>query len=225
VNPVDIRVLETPDEAREAAAAELAAAARASARVALCGGSTPGAVYARAAEIEPDWSGAEVWWGDERCVDPSDERSNFRLAREKLLDNLARQPGAVHRIRGELAPDEAARLYHDELDGVQLGLAFQGIGPDAHTASLFPNDPALEEKERRAVPVHREDVDRVTLTIPVLCASETVLFLALGEAKADAVRRVFAEPPSPEAPASLVRSQHQRTLALLDRAAAAQLAG
>jgi 6-phosphogluconolactonase len=225
VNAVDIRVFETPDEAREAAAAELVAAARAGAGVALCGGSTPGAVYARAAEIEPDWSAAELWWGDERCVDPSDERSNFRLAREKLLDNLARQPRAVHRIRGELAPEEAARLYHDELDGVQLGLAFQGIGPDSHTASLFPNDPALEERERRAVPVHRADVDRVTLTIPVLCASETVLFLALGEAKADAVRRVFAEPPSPEAPASLVRSQHARTLALLDRAAAAQLSG
>jgi 6-phosphogluconolactonase len=225
VNAVDIRVFESPDEAREAATAELVAAARAGARVALSGGSTPGAVYARAAQIEPDWSRAEVWWGDERCVDPSDERSNYRLAREQLLDNLARQPRAVHRIRGELAPEEAARLYHDELGGVRLGLAFQGIGPDAHTASLFPNDPALEEKERRAVPVHREDVDRVTLTIPVLCAAETVLFLALGEPKADAVRRVFAEPAGPETPASLVRSQHSRTLALLDRAAAAQLSG
>jgi 6-phosphogluconolactonase len=223
VNAVDIRVFETAEEAREAAAAELVAAARAGASVALSGGSTPGAVYARAAQIEPDWSSTEVWWGDERCVDPSDERSNYRLAREKLLDNLAGQPRAVHRIRGERAPEEAARGYHDELAGVQLGLAFQGIGSDAHTASLFPNDPALEEREQRAAPVHRADVDRVTLTIPVLCATETLLFLALGEAKADAVRRVFAEPPSPKAPASLVRSQHGRTLALLDRAAAAQL--
>lgn len=223
MNAVDIRVFETPDETREAAAAELVAAARARKRVALSGGSTPGAVYARAAQIEPDWGGAELWWGDERCVDSDDERSNYRLAREKLLDNLANPPRAVHRIRGELAPEEAARLYDDELAGVQLGLAFQGIGPDGHTASLFPHDPALEEKERRAVPVHREDVDRVTLTIPVLCAAETVLFLALGEAKADAVRHVFAEAPSPETPASLVRSQHGRTLALLDRAAAAQL--
>jgi 6-phosphogluconolactonase len=225
VNAVDIRVFETPDEAGEAAAAELVAAARAGAHVALSGGSTPGAVYARAAQIERDWSGAEVWWGDERCVDPNDERSNYRLARQQLLDNLAGQPRAVHRIRGELAPEEAARLYHDELAGVQLGLAFQGIGPDCHTASLFPHDPALEEKERRAAAVHREDVDRVTLTIPVLCAAETVLFLALGEAKADAVRRAFAEPAGPDAPASLVRSQHGRTLALLDRAAAAQLGG
>jgi 6-phosphogluconolactonase len=225
VNAVDIRVFETADEARSAAAGELVDAARARAHVALCGGSTPGAVYARAAETEPDWSNAEIWWGDERCVEPSDERSNYRLAREQLLDQLARQPRAVHRIRGELVAEEAARLYHDELDGIRLGLAFQGIGPDSHTASLFPNDPALEEKERRAVLVHREDVDRVTLTIPVLCASETVLFLALGEAKANAVRRAFAEPPSPEAPASLVRSQRGRTLALLDRAAAAQLSG
>ena len=72
-------------------------------------------------------------------------------------------------------------------------------------------------------PVHRADVDRVTLTIPVLCAAKTVLFVAAGESKADAIRRVFAEPPSPEAPASLVRSEHGRTVALLDRAAAAQL--
>jgi 6-phosphogluconolactonase len=222
VSEPELRVYDTVDEARAEAARELAAAAKAGLHVALSGGSA-GPAYARAAEIEPDWSGAELWWGDERCVHPSDSRSNYRLAREKLLDGLWRLPRAVHRIRGELEPDEAAGLYHDELDGVRLGLAFQGIGPDSHTASLFPNAPALEERERRAVTVHREDVDRVTLTLPVLRAAETVVFLAVGEDKADAIRRVFAEPPSPETPASLVRSEHGRTLAVLDRAAATRL--
>ena len=218
----ELRVYDAADEAREDAARELAAAANAGLHVALSGGSA-GPAYARAAEVEPDWSGVELWWGDERCVHPSDSRSNYRLAREKLLDRLWKLPRAVHRIRGELEPDDAAGLYHDELDGVRLGLAFQGIGPDGHTASLFPNAPALEERERRAVAVQRDDADRVTLTLPVLRAAETVLFLAVGEDKAEAVRRAFAEPPSPETPASLVRSEQGRTLALLDRAAAARL--
>jgi 6-phosphogluconolactonase len=222
VTDPELRVHDTADDAREEAARELAAAAKAGLHIALSGGSA-GPAYARAAEVEPDWSGAELWWGDERCVHPSDPRSNYRLAREKLLDRLWRLPRAVHRIRGELEPAEAADRYHDELDGVRLGLAFQGIGEDGHTASLFPNAPELEAPERRAVAVKRDDVDRVTLTLPVLRAAETVLFLAVGENKADAIRRAFAEPPSSETPASLVRSEHGRTLALLDRAAAARL--
>jgi 6-phosphogluconolactonase len=223
VSDPELRVYDTAEEAREQAARELAAAATAGLHIALSGGSAPGPAYARAAEVEPDWSRAEVWWGDERCVHPSDPRSNHRLAREQLLDRLSRLPRTVHRIRGELEPEEAAALYNDELDGVRLGLALQGIGPDGHTASLFSNAPELEERERRAVAVHREDVDRVTLTLPVLRAAETVAFLVVGEDKAEAVRRAFAEPPSPETPASLVRAEQGRTLALLDRAAAARL--
>lgn len=219
----ELRVFDSADEAREEAARELAAGAKAGLHIALSGGSAPGPAFARAAEVEPDWSRVEVWWGDERCVHPSDSRSNYRLAREKLLDRLSRLPRAVHRIRGELESDEAAAVYHDELEDVQLGLAFQGIGPDGHTASLFPNAPALDERERRAVAVQRDDVDRVTLTLPVLCAAQTVLFLAIGEGKAEAVRRAFADPPGAETPASLVRSEQGRTVALLDRAAAARL--
>jgi 6-phosphogluconolactonase len=222
LSDVDLRVFETADEAREAAAGELARAAQAGVHIALSGGSVTTA-FARAADLQPDWSRAEAWWSDERCVHPSDPRSNYRLAREKLLDHLARLPRAVHRIRGELEPEEAAARYHDELDGIVLGLAFQGLGSDGHTASLFPNAPALEERERRAVAVHARDVDRVTLTLPVLCAAETVLFLAFGDAKADAVQAAFAEPPGPETPASLVRSSHGRTVALLDRGATARL--
>jgi 6-phosphogluconolactonase len=109
------------------------------------------------------------------------------------------------------------------LEGVELGLAFQGIGPDGHTASLFPDSPALEERERRAVAVPREDVERVTMTLPVLCGARRVVFLALGEDKADAVARAFAGPPDAKVPASLVRSQEGETIVVLDRAAAAKL--
>jgi 6-phosphogluconolactonase len=222
VNEPDLRVFDTQDDALDAAAQELAGAARGGLHIALSGGSAA-AAFAGAAEAEPDWSRAEVWWSDERCVPPEDPRSNYRLARENLLDRLAKAPRAVHRIEGEVDPLQAADTYDEEVDEVRLGLAFQGIGTDGHTASLFPNDAALDEHQRRAVAVHREDVDRVTLTLPVLCAAETVLFLALGEAKADAIRRAFGEQPSTETPASLVRSADGRTLVLLDRAAAGRL--
>jgi 6-phosphogluconolactonase len=143
--------------------------------------------------------------------------------RETLLDRLERLPAVAHRIRGELSAQEAADTYERELGGVVLDLVLLGIGPDGHTASLFPNDPALEEQRRRAVSVPRADVDRVTVTIPVLNASETVVFLAVGDEKAAAVTRAFGGNPDPTTPASLVRSASGTTVALLDRAAASGL--
>jgi 6-phosphogluconolactonase len=156
-------------------------------------------------------------------VRPSDDRSNYRLVRERLLDRLERAPAVEHRIRGELSSERAADQYDSELRGVSLELVLLGIGPDGHTASLFPNDPALEEKERRAVGVHRPDVDRVTMTLPVLCAAANVVFLVVGADKADAVRRAFGDITSPATPASLVRSEDGTTYAFLDRGAAAEL--
>jgi 6-phosphogluconolactonase len=191
--------------------------------IALSGGSAPRPAYELAAELEHDWSTATIWWGDERCVPPDDERSNYRLVREAVLDRIAVPPRAVHRIRGELGGERAADEYNRLLAGVTLGLAFQGIGPDGHTASLFPGSPALEERERRAVAVPRDDVERVTMTLPVLCSARVVLFLALGEEKAGAVARAFAGPPDAQLPASLVRSTDGETIVLLDRAAAANL--
>jgi 6-phosphogluconolactonase len=191
--------------------------------IALSGGSAPRPAYELAAELEHDWSTATIWWGDERCVPPDDERSNYRLVREAVLDRIAVPPRAVHRIRGELGGERAADEYNRLLAGVTLGLAFQGIGPDGHTASLFPGSPALEERERRAVAVPRDDVERVTMTLPVLCSARVVLFLALGEEKAGAVARAFAGPPDAQVPASLVRSTDGETIVLLDRAAAANL--
>jgi 6-phosphogluconolactonase len=176
-----------------------------------------------AAGLEPDWSRARLWWGDERCVPPDDERSNYLLVEQTLLDRLERQPSEVHRVRGELGGEAAATEYDRELEGVALGLALQGIGHDGHTASLFPSSPALDERERRAVAVPHEEVERVTMTLPMLSGAERVVFLVVGEPKADAVARAFAREPDPETPASLLRSEHGETIVLLDRAAAARL--
>jgi 6-phosphogluconolactonase len=216
-------VVDDAEAATEAAAERIAEAARAGGHVALSGGSTPRPAYERAGILRPDWGRAELWWVDERCVPPADGRSNYRLVRESLLDGLARPP-ALHRVRGELSPGEAAAEYDGALEGVTLAFALLGIGPDGHTASLFPNAPALEERERRAVAVEaglEPFVERVTMTVPVLAAAETVLYLATGDGKANAVARAFSEPPSPATPASLVRGR--RTVALLDRAAASRL--
>lgn len=189
--------------------------------IVLTGGSSPANAYRRAAELRPDWSRVTLWWGDERCVPPDDERSNYLLVERTLLDRV--ETGEVRRIRGELGGEQAAAEYHDQLEGVQLGLALQGIGPDGHTASLFPNAPALEERERRAVAVPHEDVERVTMTIPVLSAAAQVVYLVVGESKAEAARKAFTGEPTSETPASLLRSNAGETIALLDRAAAAQL--
>ena len=216
-------MFDTAPEVHRAAAELLVDAARGGVDIALSGGSAPRPAYELAAELEPDWSTATLWWGDERCVPPDDERSNYRLVLETVLDRIAVPPRAVHRIRGEIGGERAADEYHLLLAEVTLGLAFQGIGPDGHTASLFPGSPALDERERRAVAVPHDDVERVTMTLPVLCGARVVMFLALGESKAEAVVQAFAEPPDPQVPASLVRSTHGETIVLLDRAAAANL--
>ena len=154
---------------------------------------------------------------------PDDERSNYLLVKRTLLDRIEQQPREVQRIRGELGGEVAADEYDRLLEGVRLGLALQGIGADGHTASLFPHSPALEERERRAVAVPHADVERVTMTLPVLSAAPLVVFLVLGEKKADAVARAFAGKPDPATPASLLRSQAGETKVLLDRPAAAKL--
>jgi 6-phosphogluconolactonase len=217
--PVDLRVVENP--AAEAAAL-LVETARAGGEVALCGGSTPGRAFELAAELEPDWSRASVWWGDERAVPPDDERSNYRLAKEHLLDLLSAAP-REHRIRGELGAEAAAEAYERELG--RIDLALNGVGPDGHTASLVPGQASLEVRDRRVVatgPGLEPFVERITLTIPAFAEIPTVVFLVTGESKAEPVRRAFRDPPSAETPASLVRGA-ERTIVLLDNAAAAYI--
>jgi 6-phosphogluconolactonase len=222
MSAVEIRIVDTAAEASEATAVLIAEAA-AGGHIGLSGGSGPRPAYERAGILRPDWRRVELWWVDERCVPPADGRSNYRIIRESLLDGLAR-PAEVHRIRGELVPETAAAEYDAALEGVTLDLAVMGIGPDGHTASLFPNAPTLDETERRAVPADagmEPFVPRVTMTRPVLAAARTLIYLVTGEGKSEAVRQAFAEEPSPATPASLVRGE--QTLAILDRAAAAVL--
>jgi 6-phosphogluconolactonase len=223
---VELTVCDDAEAVASTVADELVAAARSGAALALTGGKTPGRAYELAAEREPDWSAASAWWGDERCVPPEDERSNFRLARETLLDRLGSGPREVQRIRGELGPEEAAREYDELLRGVSLEFVLLGMGPDGHAASLYPDQPTLEERERRAIPAEAKlepFVDRVTLTVPMLCSAPAVVFIVTGEDKADAVERAFAHPPDRSAPASLLRSATGRTTVVVDAAAAARL--
>lgn len=217
---VEIRVVENP--AREAAGL-LIVHASAGGNIALSGGSTPGRAYELAAQLHPDWSGAQVWFGDERAVPPGDSRSNYRLVRSTLIDSLSRPP-KVHRIRGERPAEEAAALYNEELEGITIDLALNGIGPDGHTASLFPASPALGERELRAVAVEaglEPFVPRITMTPRVFAEAVVLVYLVTGEAKAAAVKAAFADEPSPATPASGIRGR--TTIAILDAAAASQL--
>ena len=224
MSAVDLRVVGTAEEAAEAAARLIAEAASAGGHIGVSGGSGPRPAYERAGILRPDWGGVELWWIDERCVPPADGRSNYRVVRESLLDGLSRPPAEVHRIRGELEPEEAAAEYDQALEGVTLSLAVMGVGPDGHTASLFPSSPALDETQRRAIAAEagmEPFVPRVTLTRTALDEARTMVFLITGEVKAEAVGRAFRDAPSPDTPASLVRGIE--TIAIVDRAAAAHL--
>jgi 6-phosphogluconolactonase len=223
---VELRILEGEEQVAQATAELLVEAARAGKAIVLTGGSTPRRAYELAAELEPDWHRARLWWGDERCVPPEHEWSNFRMTKAALLDRLANAPAEVHRIEGELGAEGAAARYDRAVRGAALELVLLGLGPDGHAASLYPNAPTLDERERLAVPAEAKlepFVDRVTLTIPALESAPQMVYLVAGESKADAVKRAFESPPDPATPASLIRSRRGRTFAILDSAAASVL--
>jgi 6-phosphogluconolactonase len=224
---IELVVVDSAKELASIVAARLAEAARDGGNIVLTGGQTPKLAYEQAAKEQADWSRVELWWGDERCVPPDDDRSNYRLAKVGLLDTIDRQPRAVHRIRGELGKEEAAAAYESELRDTPLDLLLLGIGPDGHVASLFPNAPTLGEARRvlPAEPGFEPFVDRVTLSVPALRSAQEILFLVAGEEKADAARRAFVDEPDEHTPASLVRAADGRTTAVLDRAAAAAILG
>ncbi|HEY2373676.1 MAG TPA: 6-phosphogluconolactonase [Gaiellaceae bacterium] len=213
------------DQPAQVVAGRLAAAARSGGHVVLTGGSTPRVAYELAAKLEPDWTRVELWWGDERCVPPDDELSNYGLAKLALLDHVA--TGIVHRMRGELGPEDGAAQYDEELGSVeQFDLMLLGLGPDGHTASLFPSQPTLDVIDRRAIGAKAQVepfVDRITLTLPMLRNAREVLFLVAGADKAEACKRAFGSEPSHATPGSLVRAIDGITTAVLDPAAAALL--
>ncbi len=220
--------------------------------VALAGGSTPQPMYRLLADVASltffkaeaprslavDWSRVELFWGDERCVPPDHPDSNYRMARQALLPPLVPPSGGeilVHRILGELPPAEAAAAYRVELEAVlgdkgRFDLILLGLGSDGHTASLFPETTALEERRYDAVAVYVEKLDawRVTLTLPVINNARHVIFLVSGERKADALARVHADQGTtsiPRLPAELIQPTDGTLTWLVDRDAAAKLEG
>jgi 6-phosphogluconolactonase len=224
----EITVLEDPGAA---VADRLSEAAERGGNIVLTGGSTPRSAYARAAERDADWSGATVWFSDERMVPPDHADSNFAMADQALLSRLSRPP-AVMRMEGELGADAAAGAYEALLrehlgPDPRFDLVLLGMGPDSHVASLFPGKPALDEARRFAVAVPIAGLDpqvpRVTLTFAVLNAAREVDFLVAGPDKAEAVARAFVEPPDPDAPAGRVRPTQGSLHVFLDEAAASRL--
>ncbi|GAB4421121.1 MAG: 6-phosphogluconolactonase [Anaerolineae bacterium] len=206
--------------------------------IGLPGGSTPRTLFnllgspAWAGRI--DWARAHIFWGDERCVPPDHPESNYRLARETLLDRVPVPAEQIHRIPGELPPAEAARAYERTLrtffgegdSEPRFDLLLQGLGDDGHTASLFPGTAALEERTRWVVEnyVPRLDSWRITLTAPAINAASHVIFLVSGAGKAEALRAVLQGPLRPSAyPAQLIRPCAGQLLWLVDQAAAALL--
>jgi 6-phosphogluconolactonase len=166
----------------------------------LSGGSMD-RVYRLLGDHLSDWSDIHFWFSDERCVPPDHDESIYRLVQETLL-----VPGAeIHRAAGELGPEEAARRYAEELDEVVLDVALLGMGPDGHTASLFPGHPMLHA-EGLTAPVRdspKPPPERITLTLPYLNSSRRILLVVTGAAKADALARVIAGPDE-QTPASLL---------------------
>jgi 6-phosphogluconolactonase len=237
-----IHVLPDPAALTEVAArsvverAQTAIDARGRFSIALSGGSTPRDLHLRMASPplvdQVDWSRVHVFFGDERCVPPDDERSNYRQADETLLSRVPIPRDNIHRMRGELPPDEAAADYEAELrqffgdEPPRLDLILLGMGDNGHTASLFPGLTAVHEQDRWVVAEYVAEVGmwRSTLTPVVLNLGRAVLFLVTGEPKATMLRRVLEGPYRPaDLPAQVVRPIEGEAIWLVDASAAAQL--
>jgi 6-phosphogluconolactonase len=243
----EIRALTTPQELFAAAAEEVvrtaneAVAQRSRFTIALSGGSTPKSLYnllATNARTALPWDRMFFFWGDERHVPPTDPDSNYRMADETLLSKIPVAAGNVFRIKAE-NPDAAAvaQAYEQTIlkffqlksgEVPNFDLILLGMGPDGHTASLFPGTTALQEKSHLVVAnwVEKMKTHRITLTLPVLNAARCVTFLVSGSDKASVLREVLEEDvPAEQYPSKLVRPAAGKLIWLLDRAAASQLKG
>ena len=209
--------------------------------VALSGGSTPRDLFRLLTEVpwrdRVDWSRTRIFWGDERCVPPDHAESNYRLARETLLDQVPLPAANVHRMRAELADRSAAAaeyeaelvrlLRRDPADRPSFDLMLLGLGADGHTASLLPGSKLLHEHERlvAVTDLEREGTVRLTVTSPVVQHAAHLLFLVSGADKAPALAAVIDGPFEVERhPAQLVRQAHGDVVWLVDAPAAAELA-
>jgi 6-phosphogluconolactonase len=220
---------------------EQAAAAREVARIAISGGSTPQATFklladpARPFLATVPWDKLQLFWVDERCVPPDNPESNYGVCRDLLLTKVPIPEGNVFRMEGELDAEEAASRYESTLRNVMklegaespaFDLVVLGMGPDGHTASLFPNTEALNEMGRLVVANHvpQKDTWRITLTWPVINQAAEVAFEVEGRSKTDILTEVLTGPRDPERlPSQLIRPANGKLLFLLDEDAAAKL--
>ncbi len=203
--------------------------------VALSGGSTPKAMHTHLRGLTVDWARAQIFWSDERCVSPDHEHSNYRMARETLLDHIPIPPENIHRIRGEHAPEQAAMDYENELHTTfrdvppHLDLIFLGLGDDGHTASIFPAASAVQEQTRWVVAQEHSFpppplVTRITFTPPLINAAVSVVFLVAGTSKAERLKQVLHGPYQPEVlPAQMVKPTSGKLMWLVDKVAAGKL--
>jgi 6-phosphogluconolactonase len=208
-------------------------------KIALSGGSTPAAVYELLAskfQLSVDWKEVQFFWGDERCVPPGDELSNYAMADRTMLSKLGLKPSQIHRMQGELAPEAAARAYEEELQrsfGVGEGefprfhLILLGLGDNRHTLSLFPgHEKAIHETARMVIPVEVEAQPprRITFSPPLANSAERLMFIASGAGKAEAVRDVIEGPRDPvRYPAQIIEPEDGELIWLIDRPAASLL--
>jgi 6-phosphogluconolactonase len=232
---VSFEVVEDP---AHACAALMVGAASGGGDIVLAGGSTPKATYEHfvqaVQQVGLGLGGTTLWVGDERCVDPADERSNYRMIRESLLDPLGDRPDlpVIHPMHGELGPEVGAAEYArllEESGPPEFELLLLGIGPDAHTLSLFPGQAAVSEREKLVVGIpeagHEPFVPRISMTFAAVALARTVVLLASGDSKAEAIARSFGPEatPDPTVPCSLLAGAAKELVVLIDPAAASQL--
>ena len=211
------------------------------ARVAISGGTTPKVMFALLADPshsfmkEVPWDKLDLYWVDERCVPPDHPDSNYRMTQEQLLSKVPLPAERIHRMEGELEPDEAAARYEAtirngfRLEGAEtpiFDLVLLGMGDDGHTASLFPHTEALDDMTHIVVSNHvpQKDTWRITLTWPVINQGREVVFLIEGAGKSQVLQDVLLGPYQPETyPSQLIRPASGKLSFLLDSAAAAKL--
>jgi 6-phosphogluconolactonase len=236
----DVSALAQEAAQRLATLAEEAVQARGVFTLALSGGSTPRALYSVLADdpafrTRLPWNSIHYFWGDERFVPPDHPDSNFGMTSEVLLSSVPVPPQNIHRVHTELGdPEKTAEDYESELrkffstpEGQfpRFDLILLGLGPDGHTASLFPDSPALNEQTRWVVAnwVEKFLSYRITMTLPVLNNGAMVMFLVAGEEKAEVVKAVLGGASDKSFPAQLVRPSNGELVWLIDKAAASLL--
>jgi 6-phosphogluconolactonase len=236
----NLRIFANAQETADACAAHilgvLSAVLKTQARatIAISGGSSPKLLFATLAKASIDWSKVHFFWVDERCVPPTDSQSNFKLADDALFTPARVPPGSIHRIYGELTPEAAATRYNSEIQSFfsladgrlpAFDVLHRGMGPDAHTASLFPGEPLIQDRTGVAanVWVEKMHMHRITLLPGVLLAAKNTVLQVSGEEKADALEHVLRGPEDWLQYPCQIASRDERANWFLDRAAAQKL--